>query len=90
MPHAQRRRRPRIESRNDEKKIWIPTITSEAAITARCSSESEPKPCEIQVARITAAHHQPDEHERAAQQQTVLQAETRRIRSNQGSCSPMK
>ncbi len=38
------RRRPRIESRNDEKKIWIPTMISVAARTAMRSSESTPKP----------------------------------------------
>ena len=36
----QRRRRPRIESRNDEKKIWMPTMTSVAArIASRSSRE---------------------------------------------------
>ena len=77
-PHAQRRRRPRIDSRKDEKKIWMPTINSDAATTARRSSASEPKPCEIQ-------RH--DDHRRpsrcptsansAAQQQAVLESKAR-------------
>ena len=74
---AHRRRSPRMLSRNDEKKIWIPTIISEAAITARCSSASEPKPCEIHVDEDHAPDDDADEHEHAAQQQAVLEAKAR-------------
>src|SRR5439155_25887035 len=44
-PRAQdRRRNPRMLSRNEGKKTWIPTIITEAASTASLASESWPKP----------------------------------------------
>ena len=65
-------------SRNDEKKIWMPTMISAAASTASRSSESAPKPRSIQM---------PDDHrgrsttpasdDRAAEQQAVLEPEAR-------------
>ena len=55
----------------------MPTISSEAAITARRSSASEPKPCEIQVATITPPITTPTSTNSAAQQQAVLEAKAR-------------
>ena len=49
-----RRRSPRIESKNDEKKIWMPTMISVAASTASRSCASAPKPCSIQLITINA------------------------------------
>ncbi len=53
----------------------MPTISTEAATTARRSSLSEPKPWEIQVAMITPPQHEADQHEQAAQHQPVLEPE---------------
>ena len=61
--------------RNEEKKIWMPTMISAAASTARRSSESAPNPRSTQMPTITAATTQPGEHDRAAEQQAVLEPE---------------
>ena len=55
----------------------MPTISSDAATTARRSWASEPKPWAIQVPRMHAAQHEAGEHERAAEQQAVLEPEAR-------------
>ena len=68
----------------------MPTIKSVAAITARCSSASDPNPWAIHVATIRAAHHQADEREHATQQQAVLEAKARAHAIEPGSRSPMK
>ena len=40
-------------NKNEEKKIWMPTMITVAATTAMCSSASEPNPWEIQVPTMT-------------------------------------
>src|ERR1700682_4851868 len=84
------RRRPRMLSKNDEKKIWIPTITSVAATTAMCSSASEPNPCEIHVATITAPSARPTSTKAPPSSRPCSRRKRARMRSNQGSRSPMK
>ncbi len=74
-PHG--RRRPRMLSRNDEKKIWMPTIMSVAARIARRSSDSAPKPRLIQMPTMVAATRSPTSDDGSAEQQPVLEAEAR-------------
>ena len=54
-----RRRNPRIDSRNEEKKICTPTMTSVAASTAMRSSDSAPNPRSSHWITITAATTRP-------------------------------
>ena len=69
------RRRPSIDRRKDEKKIWMPTTISVAAKTASCSSASSPSPRSIQRMTITAANTRPTKRDRAAHEQAVLEPE---------------
>ena len=62
-------------SRNEEKKIWMPTIISVAASTARRSSESCPKPRSIHTTDDERGDPEAGEHDRAAEQQPVLEPE---------------
>ena len=71
----ERRRRPRIESRNDEKKTCRPTMISVAARIARRSSDSSPKPRSIQMPTMTPPTTRPAQRDHAAEQQAVLEPE---------------
>ena len=65
-------------SRKEEKKIWMPTMISVAASTARRSSESSPKPRSIQMPEDHgAATTRPASHDRPAEEQAVLEPEAR-------------
>ena len=76
-PGYPRRRRPRMDSRNEEKKTWMPMMTSAAASTARRSSDSSPKPRWIQVTTMPRDDHDAGEQRDAAEQQPVLEPEAR-------------
>ena len=60
-------------SRNDEKKICTPTISSVAANTAMRSSDSAPRPRPIQMPTIDSADGEARERDAAAQRQPVLE-----------------
>src|SRR5439155_3671588 len=84
------RRRPRMLSRNDEKKIWIPTMTSVAASTARRSSESAARSLWIQIPTITAATTSPASVSTPPSSRPCSRRNRARIRSNHASLCPMK
>ena len=88
---SRRARKPEdADSRNEEKKIWMPTITSVAARIASRSSDSAPKPL--------CAHFDDDHGPDSDADQTTAPPSIRpcsslkraRMRSNHGSFSPMK
>ena len=64
-------------------------MNSDAATTAMYSCASDPKPWSIQVTSMYAAQPDAGECEEPAEEQAVLEPEARRMRSNQGSFSPM-
>ena len=77
-------------SRNDEKKTWMPTITSvNARIERRCSL-SEPKPRSIHSTTITAAIATPASATPPPSSRPCSSLKRRRMRSNHGSRSFMK
>src|SRR5207302_6158745 len=80
-----RRRSPRMESRNDEKKIWMPTMISVAASTARRSSASRPNPRVIQSIRITVPSTRPPSRVPPPSSSPCSSLNLARMRSNQRS-----
>ena len=77
-------------SRNELKKIWIPTMIRVAAKMARRSSESAPKPRPIHWTTITAAITMPTSATPPPSARPCSSRKRARMRSNHGSCSPMK
>ena len=67
------RRRPRIESTNEVKKIWTPATTTVAARRATSPWPSEPAPLASQSTTIDDPADQARERRRAAREQTVLE-----------------
>ncbi len=84
------RRSPRIESRNEEKKIWIPTMISVAASTASRSSASAPKPLSIQSTTMNAPIAIPATAITPPSSNPCSSLNRARIWSNHRSCSFMK
>ena len=74
---TQRRRSPMIESRNDVKKIWVPTITSVAATHRQPLLGKRPEPARDPLADDDALDRQPGDRDQATGEQSVLEPEAR-------------
>src|SRR3954449_2464545 len=88
--HYWLRRSPRMLSKNDEKKTWMPMIISDAARTARRSSESSPKPRLAHVMTMAAEMASPARPIAPPSSSPCSSLKRARMRSNHGSFSPMK
>ena len=66
-----------MESRNEVKKIWMPTITSVAARIASLASASAPNPPLAPPREDDHGEHEADEHHDRSGEQPVLEAHSR-------------